>query len=46
MANFKDGQGNKDKYLDTGRKFLSQNNAHVQYETSKIYYLKVMKNVN
>ena len=46
MANFKDGQGHKDKYLHTSRKFLSHKNAHVQYETSKIYYLEVMTNVN
>ena len=24
MANFKDGQGHKDKYLDTSRRILSQ----------------------
>ena len=36
IANSKDGQGHKDKYLDTSRKFLSQKNDHVQYETSEI----------
>ena len=34
MANSKDGQGHKKKYLDTSRK-----NAHVQYESSNIYNL-------
>ena len=48
MANSKDGQGHKVKYLDTctSRKILSQKNAHVQYESSSIYYLEVMTNVN
>ena len=34
MANSKDGQGHKEKYLDTSTK-----NAHVQYESSNIYNL-------
>ena len=48
MANSKDGQGHKNKYLDTctSRKNLSQENAHVQYESFNIYYLEVMTNVN
>ena len=46
MANFKDGQGHKDKYFDTSRKSLSQTNTYVQYKTSNIYYLEVMANVN
>ena len=46
IANSIDGQGHKDKYLDTSRKFLSQKNTHVQYETSEIYYLEVMTNAN
>ena len=45
MANSKDGQGHKDKYLDTSRMIVSRN-AHVQYESSNIYYLEVMTNVN
>ena len=47
MANSKDGQGHKDKYLDTSRKILFvTRNAHEQYESSNIYYLEVMTNVN
>ena len=41
MANSKDGQGHKDKYLD-----LVTRNDHVQYKNSDIYYLEVMTNVN
>ena len=41
MANSKDGQGHKDKYLD-----LVTKNAHVQYETFNICYLEVMINAN
>ena len=39
MANSKDGQALKDKYKD-----LATRNAHVQYESSNIYYF-VMNNV-
>ena len=42
IANSKDGQGHKDKYLDTSR---NTRNAHVQYESCNIYYLEVMTNV-
>ena len=35
MANSKDGQGQKDKYLDSSRKILLQK-VHVQYESSNI----------
>ena len=44
MANSKDGQGYKDKYIDTSRKITR--NVHVQYGSSNIYYLEVMTNVN
>ena len=43
MANSKDGLGQEDKYFDTS---LVTRNAHVQYESSKIYNLEVMTNVN
>ena len=48
LANSKYGQGHKDKYLDTSTlyKDLVTRNAHVQYESSKFYYLNVMTNVN
>ena len=46
MANSKDGQGPKDKYLDTSREDLVTRNAHVHDESSHIYYLEVMTNVN
>ena len=42
IANSKDGLVHKDKYLDTRRPVIR--NAHVQYEISNIYYLKVMTN--
>ena len=38
MGNSKDGQGFKDKYLDTSKKILSLKYAHRQYESSNIYY--------
>ena len=41
MTNSKDGQGHKDKSFNTSRKI-----AHVQYESSNIYYSQVMTNVN
>ena len=40
MANSKDGQGHKDKYLDTSKKNLVTRIAHVQYESSIKYLLK------
>ena len=36
IANSKDGLVHKDKYLDTRRPVIR--NAHVQYESSNIYY--------
>ena len=40
MTNSKDGHGNKDEYLDTSRKTLSQ---EMQYENSNIYVYYVFR---
>ena len=44
MADSKNGQGHKDKYLDTSRKILSQ--EMLLCNSSNIYYLEVVTNVN
>ena len=52
MANSKDGQGHKDKYLDTSRKILSLEMIMCNIKTLllwydyDLYYLEVMTNVN
>ena len=47
MANSKDGQGHKEKYLDTSRKILSQE-KHMCNMKALIFIIKleVMTNVN
>ena len=42
MANSKDCQGHKDKYLDTSR----ISNVHVQYESSSTHCSKVISKFN
>ena len=42
MANSKDGQGHKDKYLDTSRKILSQ--EMLMYNMKALIFTFVLKN--
>ena len=46
MANSKDGQGDKDKYLDTSRKILSQEKLICNTKALILIFLKVMTKVN
>ena len=50
MANSKDGQVHKDKYIDTSTKILSQEglvtkNTHVKYQSSSTHSSKVISKV-
>ena len=46
MANSIDGQGHKDKYVDTRKKILSQEMTMCNMETLIFYFLKIITNVN
>ena len=45
MANSKDGQGHKDKFLDTNRKGPITENIHVKYQSSSTRFLKFISKV-